>query len=350
MRMLVTGALGVVGSEFALGMLKAGQTVVCLDSGDDRRHAWNAMRLKKVGGSRFVLHPGRIERADWEFLQEQVGAADLVLHAAASTGIPYSGQAPLDDWRSNVDATLALLEALRKVERKPPFVALSSVKPYRTKHLSLAEGETRWNNVYGDLGLDEDVPLEPDEPYAASKMAQSGMVMAWARSYDLPATVLRCSNLYGSAPCHGPRHGWLTWFAISAATGRPLEIQGSGKQTRDMLHTIDVASAVMLAGENIERLAGEVFNIGGGVDNTISVMEAAYELEGLSGGRTEWAYAPGRRHEDMFVAADHGRFTDATGWEPQIGVLDGLKMVFEWACDNADELRVVYDDFAKDRA
>ncbi len=279
------------------------------------------------------IEKARVERYGFGDL---LAVTDAVIHAAASTGIPHSVEHPHDDWASNVDATFRLLDGIRYSERKIPTVVLSSVKPYDLSGLDMSPSNGN------DVGLTEDVPLVPDEPYAASKAAQSMLAMAYARSYDLPIVTFRCSNLYGPAPCHGPRHGWLTWFAISAAIGRPLEVQGTGEQTRDMLHADDVYSACMMAIESASRLSGRVFNLGGGHSNRISVNQAAAELVAMAGGG-EIRTAPGRKMEDMHVYANTGAFLKATGWHPLVGVRDGMRSVFEWAKAHRDDLAKLYE-------
>lgn len=322
MRYLVTGACGVIGSQIARRLTEGGHTVDVIDACEAPRNEWIAARVPAAS----VLK-ARIERLPVDALAELLSDVDGVIHAAASTGIPHSVLNPDDDWRSNVDATRALLEALRK--HPVPTVVLSSVKPYRVPPYRESWG-----------GLTEEAPLDPDEPYAASKAAQSMLAMAYAHSYGIPVVTFRCSNLYGPAPCHGPRHGWLTWFAISAAIGRPLEVQGTGEQSRDMLHADDVYGACVLAIENAERLSGRVFNLGGGCGNRISVGEAAMALSAMGG--VPVVSGPARAMDDLHVFASTAAFLRETGWRPLVDVGDGMRSVFEWAKANADELRALY--------
>lgn len=324
MKILVTGALGVIGSTIARQYVEAGHEVVVVDAAEEPRNDWVRERLDY---DKLTVRRARIEQIPKE-MHEIVASADQVIHAAASTGIPHSAFHPEDDWLSNAEATRVLLEALRENPR--PTVVLSSVKPYRVVPVEIER--------LG--GLTEEVPLDPDEPYAASKAAQSMLVTAYARSYGIPAVTLRCSNLYGPAPCHGPRHGWLTWFCISAAIGRPLVVQGSGEQARDMLYATDVASACRAALTVCKQLAGAVFNIGGGRQNVVSVRNAAEALATMSG--TPITSGPPRAHEDMLVYANHTAFTETTGWRPTITVDEGLRAVYRWACANREDLTRLY--------
>ena len=336
MRVLVTGGLGVIGSTIARRLIASGHSAVIIDAAEAERNIWIQRQLSSEYPASTCLvaktsNGGmRLETMDAGKLAENcdVLGVEAVIHCAASTGIPHSVIHPDDDWKSNVDATRVLLEALRL--RPVPTVVLSSVKPYAVPDDIEARG-----------GLREDDLLIPDEPYAASKAAQSMLAMAYARSYGISVVTFRCSNLYGPAPCHGPRHGWLTWFAISSAIGRPIEMQGTGEQTRDMLHGDDVYTACMLAIENAQRLKGRVFNLGGGADNRISVADAATTLAAMGG--VDIVRGPARAMDDMHVFANTGAFLKETGWRPLVGVQDGMRSVFEWAKANADELRKLYE-------
>ena len=331
MRYLITGGAGVVGSLLAARLLNAGHDVTILDACEAVRNTFNLELLDRA-----MVHAVRLEKCG-TFLQVLVRDSDRIVHAAASTGIPHSADDPDDDWDSNVEGTRALLEAVRKHPR--PTVVMSSVKPY-----GLGRGLARH-------GVDESYPLEPDEPYAASKAAQSMLAMGWARSYDLPIVCLRFSNLYGPAACHGPRHGWLTWFCIQAALGWPSEIQGSGDQARDMLFSDDIDAALLVALDRIDELRGRVFNVGGGPENVISVFEAWRRLQTLRerlGLLTiEARKGPTRRHEDEVFYTDYRRFQQATGWSPQINVEHGIEYVFAWAGARQERLAAVYKDIPR---
>lgn len=342
---IVTGGLGVIGSRFVDVVIRAGHEATVIDAAEEERNLWTMKRLKVEHGDKVKFVLSRLETLDLNPLLE---THTHILHAAAHTGIPHSSQNPGDDWVSNVDATRHLLESMRQSNHLPT-VMLSSVKPYKIYDIPYhTDGQrTVWDNGLSDIGIDENCVLEPDEPYAASKMAQSALVMAYARTYNMPVTVLRCSNLYGDAPCHGPRHGWLTWFCISAALGWEIELQGTGFQTRDMLFSDDVASAVLLAIDNISALAGNVYNIGGGSHNQISCREAINALEQVLKKDISFHYAEGRKNEDMVFVVNHQKFSNLTGWYPTFGVMTGIDKIINFAHENATDLSHLYVKYIK---
>lgn len=334
----VTGARGVVASWFAKERLESCDEVALLDDGGDARHVFN------MGDSLAIMRHRlgtRIETSTWL----SVGI-DRIFHAAASTGIPYSGQAPLDDWSRNVDGTIEVLEAVRAAEKPPATVVLSSVKPYATNGLHALERDDHYK--LSGFGINERAELLPDEIYAASKAAQSLVCQAYARTYDLPIVVFRCSNLCGNAAVHGPRHGWVGWLCIQAALGWTIEIQGSGKQTRDILFASDVHDAAMLAFSAVEAgdiEKGRIYNLGGGSDNLISVLQLVEMLRGM-GAKFETKQAPGRKHEDMLFCTDSSLIQRELGWERKVSVRESVARIYEWACQNRDALAEVYKEHA----
>lgn len=338
MKYYITGGLGVIGSLFAKEMLNNGHSVIILDAAEEKRNIWIADSLKNKYSNRIQIHMERMEKSSFD----QIEQCDGILHAAAHTGIPHSIINPIDDWISNAEATRMLLEKLRTIEKKIPTVVLSSVKPYRIPEWKFKIVNNRYVWCDWQTGIDELISMEPDEPYAASKMAQSALCMAYARSYNLPVMVFRCSNLYGAAPSHGPRHGWLTWFCLSATINKKIEVQGSGLQVRDMLYSDDVNSAVLSAFNHIDVLKGNVYNIGGGFANSISVKEAAVFLQ-TQCPELEIVSASGRSHEDAIFIANYQKFNAATNWMPQISVKTGILNILEWVKENNKVVRELYD-------
>ena len=345
---LVTGGLGVIGSYYAHLKLSAGHKVTIIDAAEEQRNLLVSRTLSTTYHSNVNTVTQRLETG----LNCDISSFDYIVHAAAHTGIPHSVVDPNDDWKSNVDATRVLLEALRLQKLQIPTVLLSSVKPYRTDSEFVIEDAARYKWQFNRItGFDETTELRPDEPYAASKMAQSALGMTYARSYGLPVTVLRCSNLYGPGSCHGPRHGWLTWFCISAALGIPIQLQGNGKQVRDMLYASDIASAIDVAldkvrphEEYVYGLAGNVYNVGGGRDNALSCLESIEMIKKLAHDPIEVINAPGRENEDKIFITNFYRFKTATGWEPKVSVQQGIEQVYQWAYDNRVKLRDTYKD------
>lgn len=319
MKYLITGGLGVIGSCYARHLAE-NHDVTVIDSGEDKRHAWTASRMpenvKVINGDLRL----------YKQLPKLVESVDRIVHAAASTGIPWSADNPERDWQDNVEGTRALLRAL--VITPKPTVALSSVKPF-------------WTGYVPPEGIDELGGMSPDEPYAASKLAQAALCQSYGKSYGIPIVTFRCSNLYGPAPCHGPRHGWLTWFCIQAALGQSIEIQGTGEQRRDMLFATDVISACESALYRAGSFRGEVFNLGGGPATVTSVNGAVNKIRKLVPGLKTHKGEP-RLHEDKLFCTNTKKAQRDLDWAPRVNVEAGIREIYEWAKANAKELAEVY--------
>ena len=343
MRYLITGGLGVIGSCLAKHYLENGHEVTVIDPGDLPRHRLTASLLEKLPG--FYARGERLETMPLLDLHSLLKVTDVVIHAAAHTGIPHSIEDPTDDWVSNVEGTRKLLEALRRKMKPIPTVVLSSVKPYAVGDLQVVPDRsgTRWRWADPTIhGIDEVWPMSPDEPYAASKLAQSAICQAYAKSYGLPIVTFRCSNLYGPAPCHGPRHGWATWFAIAGVIEKPIRIEGTGLQVRDLLFWEDVRSACDLAVERVTECAGEIFNLGGAMTHTLSVREGADLLDTMLPVPLTRIPAEARKMDDPIFITNIMKFNKATGWWPKVKPQEGLLKVVDWAKKHKEELETIY--------
>jgi CDP-paratose 2-epimerase len=168
-----------------------------------------------------------------------------------------------------------------------------------------------------------------------SKGTGDQYVRDYARIYGLRSVVFRQSAIYGTRQFGVEDQGWMAWFVIAAVTGRPITIYGDGKQVRDMLWVDDLTEAYDLAVEKIEAVKGQVFNMGGGVQNTISVWtEFAPKLEKLLGESIEYARGDWRPGDQRVFYADIRKAEKELGWKPKTNVEDGIRMLFDWVTAN----------------
>lgn len=329
MSILITGGLGVIGSNLALQYLENDEKVTILDIANQPRHEFSLAQIRAQYPG--IKPPLRQDLASCSI--SNIEQYDAIIHCAASTSIPGSVIDPITDYNSNSRATFNLLEQLRLSKKKIPTFVFSSVKPYQVDHLAVFTHGDRyyWERNPDSLGISETNPLSPKEPYAANKLAQSTLAKSYAISYDLPIITARFSNLYAANAYPKNNHGWATTFAISAALDREIEIQGTGFQVRDMLFVDDIHTAVEAAFENISATQKEIFNIGGGDLNSVSVLEATKMLEKIAKKPLRIKYGPGRTNEDPIFITDHRKFSSLTGWHPKVSVEQGLTRIYDWA-------------------
>jgi CDP-paratose 2-epimerase len=199
----------------------------------------------------------------------------------------------------------------------------------------VVERETRWEYESLPMGCPETQPLDFHSPYGCSKGAGDQYVRDYARIYGLPTVVLRQSCIYGPRQFGIEDQGWVAWMVIAAVTGQQISIYGDGKQIRDVLHVDDLLNAYDAAVARIDKVAGQVYNLGGGPENTMSIWtEFGPMLEKLLGKPIQVKRGDWRPGDQKVFVADIRKAEPALGWKPQIGVEEGVRRLFEWVNRN----------------
>ena len=201
--------------------------------------------------------------------------------------------------------------------------------------VAIVEEETRYR--YRDLpkGISEDRPLDFHSPYGCSKGSGDQYVRDYARIYGLKTVVMRQSCIYGRRQMGAEDQGWMAYFCIAARIGRPITIYGDGKQVRDVLWIDDLVDAYDRAATRIDVCAGEIFNIGGGPDKTVSVWtEFGTMLEGLAGSAIPVTYADWRPGDQPVYISDISKAERVLGWRPRVSVEEGVEELWSWVGAN----------------
>ena len=289
---------------------------------------------KEFGENAFELIVGDIK--DAEKIAEAAKNADVIMHLAGQVAVTTSVVNPRDDFEANALGTFNVLEAARASSRNPIFIYASTNKVYGgMDDVELYEEPTRWR--YKDLvnGCPETQPLDFHSPYGCSKGTGDQYVRDYARMYDLPTVVFRQSCIYGPRQFGIEDQGWVAWFIIAAVMKRDITIYGDGKQVRDILHVDDLMNAYDLAVEKIDISKGQVYNMGGGPDNVMSVWaEFGPKLERYIGETIEVARGDWRPGDQKVFYADISKVEKELGWSPNINVERGVQMLFDWVKEN----------------
>lgn len=332
---LVTGGAGFIGSNYVQRLLKRGEKVTVYDNlsraGAPRNLEW----LKREFGEKaFDVIVGDVRDADG--ITEAGKGADVIVHLAGQVAVTTSVVNPRDDFESNAFGTFNVMEAARLSGRNPIVIYASTNKVYGgMDDVELAEEPTRWR--YKDLinGCPETQPLDFHSPYGCSKGTGDQYARDYARMYGLPTVVFRQSCIYGPRQFGIEDQGWVAWFIIAAVMERPITIYGDGKQVRDILHVDDLMNAYDLAIEKNDLARGQVYNMGGGPGNVMSVWaEFGPKLEKLIGGTIEVAHGDWRHGDQRVFYADITKAEKELGWKPKISVETGVRMLFEWVKEN----------------
>ncbi len=337
---LITGGAGFIGSNYAARLLARGERVTIYDnmrrSGAELNLRW---LRENYGDSSFNLVVGDVR--DAELIQQEAQSADVIVHLAGQVAVTTSVLNPRDDFDSNAIGTFNVLEAARLSKRNPIVIYASTNKVYGgMEDVSVVEEETRYR--YADLayGISETYPLDFHSPYGCSKGCGDQYVRDYHRIYGLPTVVMRQSCIYGPRQFGIEDQGWVAWFVIAAITGKPITIYGNGKQVRDVLFVEDLLNAYDAAQKHIEQAAGKIYNIGGGINNTMSIwLEFRPMLEKLVGHPVEAQFGTWRPGDQRIYVSDIRKAQRELDWQPEVGLEEGLQRLADWVLSNKQLFR-----------
>jgi CDP-paratose 2-epimerase len=334
-RYLITGGAGFIGSNYVARLLSRGEDVKILDNlsrgGAERNLQW----LESVYGNKsFELIQADVR--DAQAAREAAQDADVIVHLAAQVAVTTSVVDPRADFEINALGTFNVLEGARASGRNPIVIYASTNKVYGgMEDVEVVEKETRYE--YGSLpyGVSESEPLDFHSPYGCSKGTGDQYVRDYARIYDLPTVVMRQSCIYGPRQFGIEDQGWVAWFIIATVLNRPMTIYGDGKQVRDLLYVEDLLDGYDAAIQGIDKVSGQVFNLGGGMPNTISVWkEFGPMLEQLAGHPLPVKLGDWRPGDQKVFVSDVRKASEVIGWSPKITVEEGVKRLFTWVKEN----------------
>jgi nucleoside-diphosphate-sugar epimerase len=306
MRALVTGGAGFIGRWVVAELLARSAEVAVLDDLSSGREANLAEFAGRAGFREFVVGDIR----DRRLLRALLGrGVDLVLHLAARISVQASLDRPQETFDADVAGTFGLLELCR--ERRVPFLFMSTGMVYAP-----ARNEP----------ISERHPTLPASPYAAAKLAGEALTLAYGQAYGLPVTVVRPFNTYGPYQRTDGEGGVVAIFCQRELAGRPLEIYGTGEQTRDLLYAADCARLVVEAATH-PGARGRILNAGSGRDVSVNALAAMICPEP---GRIRHVPHIHPQSEILKLQCDWSLARELLGWEPRVGLEDGLESVRQW--------------------
>jgi CDP-paratose 2-epimerase len=328
---LITGGAGFIGTNVAHRLLSAGMPVVIYDNLSRHGSEGNLRWLRQVhrAGLEIVIADVR----DPGPLRAAVAGVSRVFHFAAQTAVTTSMKDPVHDFDVNARGTLMLLEALRELDSPPPIVFTSTNKVYGgLDDVELRAEAKRYAPRDAGLcrhGIDETRPMQLHTPYGCSKGTAEQYVLDYARTYALRAIVFRMSCIYGHHQLGTEDQGWVAHFLMRALAGDPISIYGDGRQVRDLLCVDDLVDALLLAHSHMPSLSGRVFNIGGGPDNAMSLLDVIDVIDELHGD-CQVDFSGWRSGDQRYYVSDTRSFGARTGWAPTISARDGIGELYCW--------------------
>ena len=333
---LITGGAGFIGTNVAHRFLSAGHRVLLYDNLSRPGVEQNLKWLQETHGNLVDIEVA--DMRDAASLRYVVRKASKVFHFAAQVAVTTSLTRPIEDFEINARGTLNLLEALRGMENPPPLIYTSTNKVYGDlADVKIRDNGQRYEPDDPKLrshGFGEKRPLDFHSPYGCSKGAAEQYVLDYARTFDMPALVFRMSCIYGLHQLGTEDQGWVAHFLIRAIEDSPITIYGDGKQVRDILFIDDLVNAFLLAHDHITSLSGQAFNIGGGPNNTVSLLELLEIIANLNREKPEVKFDQWRTADQQYYVSDIRKFSAATGWSPKVNAREGVKRLYNWLLEN----------------
>ena len=335
MKLLITGGCGFLGSNLASDALARGDELVVFDNLYRNGSRENLIWLQTQG--QFTFEHGDIRNQNDITRVIQSFKPDAIFHLAGQVAMTTSIVNPRMDFEVNVMGTHNLLEAVRQYVPHATVVYSSTNKVYGDlEQYTYVETDTRYQCVEQPNGFNEQTQLSFHSPYGCSKGAADQYMLDYARIFGLKTVVFRHSSMYGGRQFATYDQGWVGWFcqkAMEASKGlhkEPFTISGSGKQVRDVLHADDMKRLYMAAVNHIEGAKGEVFNVGGGFENSLSLLELFALLEQMANVKLNYTQLPVRESDQRVFVSDLGKAKQLLNWQPLVSAQEGVVCMVEW--------------------
>jgi CDP-paratose 2-epimerase len=334
-KIFITGGCGFLGSNLAADALKHDDRVIIFDNLSRYGAIQNLNSLKSLGNIEFI-HGDIRNHNDVNNAIKNV-LPDAIFHAAGQVAMTTSIKNPYFDFETNTLGTINLLESVRQLVPNATVVYSSTNKVYGDlEQFTYSESNKRYSCVEYPNGFNEQVGLDFRSPYGCSKGAADQYMLDYAKIYGLKTVVFRHSSMYGNGQYASSDQGWVGWFCKEGIKKKNkihnliFHISGNGKQVRDILHASDMKNLYRETLLNIEKISGKAFNIGGGIKNSLSLLELFDLLETILNIRVEYEMAPARESDQRVFVADIDKINSLIKWRPKISPEDGIAETIRW--------------------
>jgi CDP-paratose 2-epimerase len=340
-KVLVAGGAGFIGINLVMQLLKEEYEVIVIDNLSRKGTDKNLSLILNEKNMKFYkIDIGDLEKIEEVFDKEK--SFDAVFHLAGQVAVTTSVMDPRNDFEVNALGSFNILEQCRLKSPESKLIYASTNKVYGDlSSLNISEGDRRYI-LSGNLkDIDEDQNLDFHSPYGCSKGCADQYFRDYARIYGLNTLILRQSCIYGTNQYGIEDQGWVAWFAICGILGRPITIYGNGKQVRDVLFIDDLVELYLRMLDDDINLNGQIFNIGGGYKNSISLIELLELLKSEFGITTKINYSEIRPGDQPYYVSNIGKVTDFCDWRPKTDVKDGLSKMINWIKSNIEVIKSI---------
>lgn len=330
MKILITGGVGFIGVNAAANFAKKGHSVVIIDNFSRRGVENNAKILKKIYPDIKIIKDDVMKVASYlSYLKK----TDVVLHLAAQTAVTTSIEDPQTDFNYNVVSSFTLLNNLKKHNRKAIIIYSSTNKIYgdlSDHSLHLDKKQKKYIDACHKEGIDESQQINPISAYGCSKAAADFYFTDFARMYEMKTIVFRQSCIYGPFQIGAEDQGWVAHFTKQFLNKAPINIFGDGYQVRDLLYVDDLIEVYESAIKKIDKVKGQVFNIGGGVKNAHSLLEVTEFLSIFLNRNVKISFKSTRLGDQKYFVSKNEKVKKYLNWYPRTDFKTGIKNLIVW--------------------
>ena len=333
MKIFITGGCGFLGSNLSAYAIKKNYDLVILDNLSRYGSSENLDWLKNQGKFKFINEDIRNKEVVNESLKSF--EPDIIFHLAGQVAMTTSLKDPYMDFETNVGGSLNVLEAVRVNDLHAAIFYSSTNKVYGDlEQFKYSENETRFICDDHPNGFSEEITLDFHSPYGCSKGSADQYMLDYARLFGLKTVVFRHSSMYGGRQFATSDQGWVGWFCQKGLeakkTDENFSISGTGKQVRDVLHADDMVNLYFSSINFIDKISGNAFNVGGGIYNSLSLLELFDLIERRLNVKMKYEKLPPRESDQKIFVADFSKLNNITGWKPEVSKKHGIWEMISW--------------------
>ena len=335
MKYFITGGCGFIGTNIAISFNKNHyKNLLILDNLSKPTAKKNLIFLKKKKISFKKIDIAKSKLKVEKLIRKHKPKA--IFHLAGQVAMSSSIHNPINDFDGNVISTLNILEAIRKFSNKTILIYSSTNKVYGDlENYKYTEKKTRYMIKNDFKGFTEKNDLDFKSPYACSKGSADQYVLDYSRVYNLNTVVFRHSSVYGGRQFFTYDQGWVGWFCAQAIKNKILfkskfSVTGNGKQVRDIVHIDDITKLYKASIKNFKNIKGKAYNIGGGLTNSLSVIELINFLERKLKIKLSYYNIENRPYDQKIFISDNNKIYKDLKWRPVINYNKGLNQILHW--------------------
>lgn len=335
MKFLITGGCGFLGSNIARKILERGDELFIFDNlsrfGSEKNFDW----LMSIGNFTFFHGDIRNKENVSDVIREVV--PDVIYHLAGQVAMTTSINDPRLDFEINALGSFNVLESVKDYSSDSIVVYSSTNKVYGDlEWVEYDETDTRYIATKFPEGFSETIHLDFHSPYGCSKGCADQYMLDFHRMFNVNTVVFRHSSMFGGRQFSTIDQGWIGWFCQKAfetklgTVNEPFTISGNGKQVRDVLYADDMVNLYLEVVKNIDKTRGQVFNIGGGIRNSLSLLELFDILDAELDIKLKYKKIPARESDQKVFVADITKIKQFIGWEPKTDKISGIAKMLQW--------------------